>query len=116
MLTLTHLISNLQEKFVNWFVINIKRMKHVFSIFLLTFFLQATKAQLKSDTTTFRFAAPATRTVQLRIDTNEVVYDKRGKALRYYQYKRLLQSGEYTIRVEGDPESADRKYFLKRKY
>ncbi|RZM25492.1 MAG: hypothetical protein EOO88_19095 [Pedobacter sp.] len=91
-------------------------MKYVFGILFCSLAFQTAKAQLKSDTTTFRVAAPATRIVQLRIDTNEIVYDKRGNALRYFQYKRLLQSGEYTIRVEGNPESTDRKYFLKRKY
>lgn len=91
-------------------------MKYVFGIFVFSLLFTTAKAQLKSDTTTFRLAAPAARIVQLRIDTNEVVYDKRGNALRYFQYKRLLQSGEYTIRVEGNPDSAARKYFLKRKY
>ena len=91
-------------------------MKYVFGIVVFSLAFQTAQAQLKSDTTTFRIASPATRIIQLRIDTNDVVYDKRGNALRYFQYKRLLQSGEYTIRVEGDPESTDRKYFLKRRY
>jgi len=91
-------------------------MKYVFSIFAFSLIFQTTQAQLKSDTTTFGIAAPAAREIKLRIDTNDLVYDRRGKALRYFQYKRLLQSGDYTIRVEGNPESAERKYYLKRKY
>src|ERR1700760_3086638 len=37
------------------------------------------------------------------LDTNEIIYDENGKGLRYYQSQKLLNSGEYTIRVSGPP-------------
>jgi peroxiredoxin len=40
-------------------------------------------------------------TATMRLDTNTVVYDEQGKALRYYQYARLIGSGEYTMRIVG---------------
>lgn len=49
------------------------------------------------------------------LDTNEVVYDEQGKALHYYQYQRLLNSGTYTISFRGGmPGDKAAKKFLKR--
>lgn len=49
------------------------------------------------------------------LDTNEVVYDEQGNALRYYQYQRLLNSGEYTITLKGGmPGDPAAKRYLKR--
>ena len=36
-------------------------------------------------------------------DTNIIVYDEQGNALRYYQYSKLVNSGDYTIRYNGRP-------------
>jgi len=36
-------------------------------------------------------------------DTNRVVYDEQGNALRYYQFSKLVNSGDYTIRYNGRP-------------
>jgi thiol-disulfide isomerase/thioredoxin len=36
-------------------------------------------------------------------DTNTIVYDEQGNALRYYQYIKLVNSGDYTIRYNGPP-------------
>ncbi|WP_345951513.1 TlpA disulfide reductase family protein [Mucilaginibacter sp. PAMB04274] len=58
-----------------------------------------------------------TRTIQssTRLDTNEVVYNEQGKALHYYQYLRLLNSGEYTVTIKGGmPGDPTAKKFLKR--
>lgn len=43
-----------------------------------------------------------TRTITRRIplDTNEVIYDEKGNALRYYQSQKLLNTGEYTITMD----------------
>lgn len=41
----------------------------------------------------------------MALDTNNIVYDEQGNALRYYQYTRLTNSGEYTIRGNGAPGS-----------
>ncbi len=40
-------------------------------------------------------------TATMRLDTNTLVYDEQGKALRYYQYARLIGSGDYTMRIVG---------------
>ncbi|MDB5004958.1 MAG: hypothetical protein JWQ34_3183 [Mucilaginibacter sp.] len=37
----------------------------------------------------------------VRLDTNRVVYDEQGNALHYYQYSKLLNSGDYTMRSTG---------------
>jgi len=49
-----------------------------------------------------------------RLDTNKVVYDEQGKPLRYYQYSKLLNSGEYTLKSDGDPFRPETKNFLKK--
>jgi len=36
-------------------------------------------------------------------DTSIIVYDDQGNALRYYQYSKLINSGDYTIRYNGRP-------------
>lgn len=38
----------------------------------------------------------------VRLDTNKIVYDEQGKGLRYYQYMKLVGSGDYTMR--GTPD------------
>jgi protein-disulfide isomerase len=50
----------------------------------------------------------------LRLDTNKVVYDESGNALRYYQYNKLINTGEYSIRSGGDPRDPTTKHFLKK--
>ncbi|MDB5112680.1 MAG: hypothetical protein JWR67_3794 [Mucilaginibacter sp.] len=48
------------------------------------------------------------------LDTNRVVYDEQGNALRYYQYVKLMNTGGYTIRTLAPPGSADAKLYLKK--
>lgn len=36
-----------------------------------------------------------------KLDTNNVAYDEKGNELRYYQYMKLVGSGEYTLRGNG---------------
>ncbi|WP_175404002.1 TlpA disulfide reductase family protein [Mucilaginibacter sp. PPCGB 2223] len=48
------------------------------------------------------------------MDTNQVVYDENNKPLRYYQYQKLLNTGSYTIRIDGMPTDADAKRYLKK--
>jgi peroxiredoxin len=45
----------------------------------------------------------------MALDTNAVVYDEQGKVLKYYQYTKLLNSGEYTLRGTGAPGSPGAK-------
>jgi hypothetical protein len=68
------------------------------------------------DTTTFRVSpdAPA-KNLNLKVDTNEVVYTRKGQALHYYQYKKFIESGKFIIRVEGDVNDPKRKLMLKRR-
>jgi|GEM_PF-868648 len=37
----------------------------------------------------------------IKLDTNVLAYDEQGKELRYYQYEKLVGSGEYTLRGRG---------------
>lgn len=48
----------------------------------------------------------------MSLDTNMVVYDEQGKALRYYQYAKLVGSGDYIIRGTGTPGSPGSKTIL----
>jgi len=48
------------------------------------------------------------------LDTNEIVYDEKGNALRYYQSQKLLNTGEYTMRLDGPlGEPGSKKYLQK---
>jgi peroxiredoxin len=49
------------------------------------------------------------------LDTNEVVYDESGKALKYYQSQKLLNTGEYTmVPNSGDPNAPGTTWRLKK--
>lgn len=37
----------------------------------------------------------------VKMDTNNVAYDEKGNELHYYQYMKLVGSGEYTLRGSG---------------
>lgn len=45
-------------------------------------------------------------------DTNRIVYDEQGNALHYYQYNKLVNSGDYTIRYHGRPGDTSVKAHL----
>jgi peroxiredoxin len=42
-----------------------------------------------------------TSTVRQRLDTNTIVYDEQGNGLRYYQYQKILNTGDYIIYYDG---------------
>lgn len=76
-------------------------MKTTLTLFFLGFFTLLAQAQQ---------GKPAAATLikneigRSTLDTNEIVFDESGKALRYYQYQKLLNSGNYTIsRNLNDP-------------
>lgn len=48
------------------------------------------------------------------LDTNKLVYDDKGNALRYYQYQKLINTGEYAITSNGPPGQAGTKQSLKK--
>lgn len=45
-------------------------------------------------------------------DSNAVVYDEQGNALRYYQYSKMISSGNYTLRSDGPPGTPGTKQSL----
>jgi len=48
------------------------------------------------------------------LDTNEIIYDENGNGLRYYQSEKLLNSGEYTIKLDGAPgDRGTKKHLVK---
>lgn len=56
------------------------------------------------------------RPFSMKLDTNRVIYDEQGNALHYYQYYKLLNSGDYTYRTKGaaDPRDPNTKWYLKK--
>ncbi|MDR6781936.1 hypothetical protein ABIE26_001575 [Pedobacter africanus] len=48
------------------------------------------------------------------IDTNMIVYDEQGNALRYYQYKKFFNSGWYGIRRDGPADNPATKRYLRK--
>ncbi len=78
-------------------------MKNLLVTFLLGVLCLTTSAQV---TTQIRQSASRP------LDTTKVAYDEQGKALKYYQYTKLINSGEYTLRIMGDPTSPDSKFML----
>lgn len=52
--------------------------------------------------------------LRVRLDTNKVVYDEQGKALHFYQYEKLLNTGDYTMRLSGSPLDPATKRYLKK--
>lgn len=48
------------------------------------------------------------------LDTNRIVYDEQGNALHYYQYTKLLNTGDYKITSNGPHDSPDTKFYIKK--
>jgi len=46
------------------------------------------------------------------IDTNRVVYDETGKVVKYSDYSKLLKTGDYIIKLTGDPLIPGTKAYL----
>ncbi len=88
-------------------------MKILYLLFLMIFIYSGAYSQ-EDSIKKYSVARTTTSTVGRRLDTNEVVYDEQGKALHYYQYQRLLNSGQYTFRLDGMPGSSNTKRYLKR--
>jgi thiol-disulfide isomerase/thioredoxin len=51
---------------------------------------------------------------RVKLDTNRLVYDEQGKALHYYQYEKLINTGDYTITYNGSPADPATKSTLKK--
>ena len=54
------------------------------------------------------------KTIDKRRDTNIVVYDEQGNALRHYQYQKFVNTGWYGITKDGDANNPNTKRYLKR--
>lgn len=82
-------------------------MKQVYcSVFTVLFCLayEFTSAQSTTPPPTDAKTTVRTRSVTSRgqrLDTNEVVYDEAGKALKYYQSQKLINSGDYEMVLKG---------------
>ncbi|HEY0244832.1 MAG TPA: TlpA disulfide reductase family protein [Mucilaginibacter sp.] len=57
---------------------------------------------------------PSNGSARFRLDTNQLVYDEEGNALHYYQYTKLLNTGEYTIRQSAPSGTPGVKAYLKK--
>jgi len=69
------------------------------TLFFLTKFSLAQTTPPPRDTTTIRHITTKIRSVKL--DTNEIIYDENGNGLINNQSQKLLNTGEYTIRMDG---------------
>lgn len=52
------------------------------------------------------------RQSNMPLDTSMIVYDEQGNALKYYQYTKLINSGDYTLRGKGAPGTPGGKVML----
>lgn len=89
-------------------------MKYLIALTLLFFANVYIYAQ---DTTKTTKKGVITTVSQIRsnpLDTNRIVYDESGKALHYYQYSRLMNTGNFSISYNGNPALPDTKAFLKK--
>jgi peroxiredoxin len=51
---------------------------------------------------------------RIRLDTNQLVYDEKGNALHFYQYTKLTNTGEYTIKLSAPPGTPGVKAYLQK--
>jgi len=77
----------------------------------LSLFIFSHAILLAQDTTTVKTISSIS---SVKLDTNRVVYDESGNALRYYQYNKLIYSGAYSINYNGNPALPTTKAFLKK--
>lgn len=49
-----------------------------------------------------------------RSDTNRIVISPDGVDLHYYQYRKLLNTGDYILKANGNPNLASTKFYLKK--
>lgn len=79
---------------------------------ILCIFLISVRA-FAQDTVRIRKHVIQTRTTTSRLDTNEVIYDDKGNPLKYYQSQKLINTGEYSIKLKGGmPGDPNAKKYL----
>jgi peroxiredoxin len=54
------------------------------------------------------------KSVKTTLDTNRIVFDENDKPLRYYQYTKLLNTGNYTIKRNGSIDDPKSKMYLEK--
>ena len=78
-------------------------MRQLILIFFCSIFYLSAHSQTVVSQTVHRTA----------LDTNIVAYDENGNELRFYQYIKLLNSGQYTLVSKGDPGTKAVSYLKK---
>jgi len=86
-------------------------MKNLSLILTTVLFCVALSSHAQTETKKTYVRATTSRTP---LDTNQVVLDENDKPLRYYQYQKLLNTGSYTIRIDGIPTDPNAKRYLKK--
>ena len=88
-------------------------MRHgrIYLLAILLFVMYAALAQAQTRTVTRTTITTSSRTP---LDTNRIVYDENDKPLSYYQYQKLLNTGQYTLRSNGNPSDSGSKFYLKK--
>jgi len=88
-------------------------MRHgrIYLLAILLFVMYAASAQAQTRTVTRTTVTTSSRTP---LDTNKTVYDENGNELKYYQYQKLLNTGNYILRSDGSPSEPGAKFYLKK--
>ncbi|ARS39021.1 hypothetical protein CA265_04750 [Sphingobacteriaceae bacterium GW460-11-11-14-LB5] len=89
-------------------------MKYLFTLLLSICSCALIFAQDTSKSVQKKVIKVSTSIAHSKLDTNRVVYDETGKALRYYQYSKVMNTGEYSINYDGNPSLPTTKAFLKK--
>lgn len=86
-------------------------MKQFFLILLCVF----TAKSYAQDTTRHRTVTYGVSSVRMKMDTTKLVYDDNGNALHFYQYQKLMNTGDYTISTKrASPEDPATKLYLRK--
>jgi peroxiredoxin len=86
-------------------------MKHFF-LALLCLFTCKLYAQ---DTMRHPVITHSVSSVRMKMDTSRLVYDDQGNALHFYQYQKLMNTGDYTITTKrASPDDPATKFYLKK--
>lgn len=88
-------------------------MRHtrIYLLAISLFVMYAASAQAQTRTVTRTTITTSSRTP---LDTNRIVYDENDKPLRYYQYQKLLNTGQYSLRSNGNPSDSGARFYLKK--
>ena len=67
------------------------------------------------DTARHQIITHSVSSMRMKMDTTKLVYDDEGNALHFYQYQKLMNTGDYTITTKrASPEDPATKLYLRK--